>query len=169
MMNEPLRNVLFLCTGNSARSILAEALMDHWGAGRFKGYSAGSFPKGTVHPLALKLLSQFGMPTEHMRSKSWNEFSALNAPTMDFVITVCDQAAGEQCPVWPGHPITAHWGLPDPAAAEGTDAMRMLAFRECFAALERRIKLFIDVRLAVDRRQIEERVREIGRIADEAT
>jgi arsenate reductase len=167
MTSERVYNVLFLCTGNSARSILAEALMDHWGQGRFKGYSAGSFPKSEPHPLAIKLLSQFGMPTGHMRSKSWNEFAAPGAPQMDFVFTVCDQAAGEMCPIWPGHPITAHWGLPDPAAAQGSEAMRMLAFRECFAAFERRIKLFVEVRLEMDRQFVEDRAREIGRIGDE--
>jgi arsenate reductase len=166
MTNDHVYNVLFLCTGNSARSILAEALMDHWGQGRFKGYSAGSFPKGEPHPLAIKLLSQFGMPTEQMRSKSWNEFAAPGAPQMDFVFTVCDQAAGEMCPVWPGHPITAHWGVPDPAAVEGREAMRMLAFRECFARLERRIKLFVDIRLEMDRKYVEGKVRDIGRICE---
>jgi arsenate reductase len=166
MTNDHVYNVLFLCTGNSARSILAEALMDHWGQGRFKGYSAGSFPKGEPHPLAIKLLSQFGMPTEQMRSKSWNEFAAPGAPQMDFVFTVCDQAAGEMGPVWPGHPITAHWGVPDPAAVEGREAMRMLAFRECFARLERRIKLFVDIRLEMDRKYVEGKVRDIGRICE---
>ena len=163
-----VQNVLFLCTGNSARSILAEALMDHWGEGRFKGYSAGSFPKGEVNPLAIELLNQFGMPTDDMRSKSWDEFAAPGAPVMDFVFTVCDQAAGEQCPIWPGHPITAHWGVPDPAAAEGSHAMRMLAFRQAFAMLERRIKLFVDIRREMSRRNIEETVREIGRSKDPA-
>lgn len=167
MMDERVHNVLFLCTGNSARSILAEGLIDYWGQGRFKGYSAGSFPKGVVHPLAIKLLSQFGMPTEQMRSKSWNEFEAPGSPEMDFVFTVCDQAAGEMCPVWPGHPITAHWGVEDPAAAEGSEAMRMLAFRQCFAILERRIKLFVDIQLQLGRKHIEDRVREIGRTDDE--
>jgi len=166
-MDTKVYNVLFLCTGNSARSILAESLMDYWGQGRFKGYSAGSFPKGQVHPLALRLLDQFGMRTKDMRSKSWDEFAAPGAPVMDFVLTVCDQAAGERCPVWPGHPITAHWGVPDPAAIDGSDAMRMLAFRQAFNALERRIKLFIEVRLEASRREIEKRVQEIGRIQDD--
>ncbi len=159
-------NVLFLCTGNSARSILAEALLDHWGQGRFRGFSAGSFPKGAVHPLALELLSQFGMPTAHLRSKSWNAFAGPDAPVMDFVFTVCDQAAGEVCPVWPGQPITAHWGVPDPAAVEGKDALRMLAFRETFALLERRIKLFVALKLGAKRREVEREVREIGQIAE---
>jgi arsenate reductase len=163
-MTAQIRNVLFLCTGNSARSILAEALIDHWGQGRFKGYSAGSYPKGEVNPLAIELLSQFGMATEGMRSKSWDEFAAPDAPVMDFVFTVCDQAAGEQCPIWPGHPITAHWGLPDPAAVEGEKVMQMLAFRQAFSMLERRIKMFIELRAAVDRKTMQDQVREIGRI-----
>ena len=142
-MTEPVRNVLFLCTGNSARSILAEALTGQLGQGAFKGYSAGSFPKGEVNPLALKLLREQGLPTAHLRSKSWDEFARPGAPTMDYVFTVCDQAAGEVCPIWPGHPVTAHWGIPDPAAAEGTEAERMLAFREAFRMLERRIRLFL--------------------------
>src|SRR5688500_13096290 len=112
-MPERPGNVLFLCTGNSARSILAEALVDHWGKGAFKGYSAGSFPKGTVNPLALKLLRGFGIPSSHLRSKSWDEFAMPGAPSMDYIFTVCDQAAGEMCPVWPGQPVTAHWGIPD--------------------------------------------------------
>src|SRR5271157_3367035 len=136
-------NVLFLCTGNSARSILAEVLIDRWGNGQFKGYSAGSFPKGGVNPLSLKLLEQLGMPTRHLRSKSWNEFARPGAPVMDFVFTVCDQAAGEACPVWPGNPVTAHWGVPDPAAVQGTEAGQRRAFREAYVVLENRIKLFI--------------------------
>lgn len=166
-MAERVQNVLFLCTGNSARSILAEALIDHWSEGRFKGYSAGSFPKGEVNPLAIELLRQFGMPTDHMRSKSWDEFAGPGAPIMDFVFTVCDQAAGEQCPVWPGHPITAHWGVADPAAAEGSHAMRMLAFRQAFAMLERRIKTFVEVREALDRKALKAKVDEIGRMDDQ--
>ena len=166
-MADTVKNVLFLCTGNSARSILAEALIDHWGQGRFKGYSAGSYPKGDVNPLALELLAQLGMPTEGMRSKSWDEFAAPAAPVMDFVFTVCDQAAGEHCPVWPGHPITAHWGVPDPASVEGGKALRMLAFRLAFAMLERRIRMFVDLRAALDRKTMQAKVREIGRLDDE--
>jgi arsenate reductase len=165
-MADTVKNVLFLCTGNTARSILAEALIDHWGQGRFKGYSAGSYPKGTVNPLAIELLSQFGMPTRDMRSKSWDEFAAPGAPVMDFVFTVCDQAAGEQCPIWPGHPITAHWGVPDPAAAEGSHAMRMLAFREAFSKLERRIKLFVELRAALDSKTMQAKVDHIGHLDD---
>jgi arsenate reductase len=142
-MTESARNVLFLCTGNSARSILAESLVNHWGKGRFKGHSAGSFPKGRVNPLALELLNDLHLPTEGLRSKSWDEFARPGAPVMDFVITVCDQAAGEACPLWPGRPITAHWGIPDPAAVGGSEAEKKQAFREALRELERRIKLFL--------------------------
>ena len=141
-------NVLFLCTGNSARSILAEALINHpaIGHGRFKGFSAGSFPKGQVHPLALETLAANHLPTEGVRSKSWDEFSKPGAPHMDFVFTVCDQAAAEVCPVWPGHPITAHWGVPDPAAVQdaGEDEQRR-AFRDALLSLRRRIELFVSL------------------------
>lgn len=135
-------DVLFLCTGNSARSILAEVLMDHWGKGRLKGYRAGSFPKGAVHPLALDLLEALNLPTRGLRSKSWDEFARPGAPVMDFVFAVCDQAAGEVCPVWPGNPVTAHWGVPDPAAIDGTEADRCRAFREAYVVLQNRVKLF---------------------------
>ncbi|NOG73536.1 arsenate reductase ArsC [Roseicella sp. DB1501] len=159
-------NVLFLCTGNSARSILAERLMEQHGSGRFRGYSAGSFPKGTVHPLALRLLSEQSFPTEGLRSKSWEEFTAPGAPTMDFVFTVCDQAANEPCPIWPGHPITAHWGVPDPAAADGNEAERMLAFRDAFAVLGRRIAIFASLPLnALDTLATRREVEAIGRDA----
>lgn len=139
-------NVLFLCTGNSARSILAEALISHLGKGRFRGYSAGSFPKGQVHPMTLQLLRSLNLPTEGLRSKSWDEFAQPGAPAMDFVFTVCDQAAGEACPVWPGHPVTAHWGVPDPAAAEGSEVQRMNAFRAAYRTLSARIETFISLR-----------------------
>ena len=129
-MDERVYSVLFLCTGNSARSILAQALIGHWGKGRFKGYSAGSFPKGEVHAMALGLLENLQLPTRGLRSKSWNEFARPGAPVMDFVFTVCDQAAGEACPVWPGNPVTAHWGVPDPAAVEGGQDERRRAFKE---------------------------------------
>jgi len=156
-------NVLFLCTGNSARSILAESITNHWGRGLFRGYSAGSRPKGQVHPMALQLLKQVRMPADGMRSKSWDEFARPGAPVMDFVFTVCDQAAGEACPVWPGHPITAHWGVADPAATEGTDAMRMMAFREAFRILERRIQLFLTLKFRqLDRGELQRLVRAIG-------
>jgi arsenate reductase len=157
-------NVLFLCTGNSARSILAEALLEHWGRGRFKGYSAGSFPKGAIHPLALDLLEKAHLQTSGLRSKSWDEFAKPGAPEMDFVFTVCDQAASEVCPVWPGNPVTAHWGVPDPAAVEGSQAEKNRAFRIAFQALETRIKLFTSLRLeALDRLAIKRTVDEIGR------
>jgi len=161
-------NVLFLCTGNSARSILAEAIIERYGKGQFRGYSAGSYPKGTVNPLALKLLNQMRMPTAHLRSKSWHEFAVAGAPVMDFVFTVCDQAAGEACPIWPGQPVTAHWGIPDPAAVEGSEAERNLAFTEAFRRLERRIKLFLSLPLAsLDRMAIARKVQEIGRARDD--
>jgi arsenate reductase len=156
-------NVLFLCTGNSARSILAEALMNHWGSGRFRGFSAGSFPKGAVHPLALELLRRLGLPSESFRSKSWNEFAEPGAPPMDFVITVCDQAAGETCPVWPGHPVVAHWGVPDPAAVTGSEKERQQAFGDALAALERRVKLFVKLPIEkLDAMAIARETRAIG-------
>jgi protein-tyrosine-phosphatase len=162
-MAERVYNVLFICTGNSARSILAEGLVDHWGKGRFRGFSAGSFPKGEVHPLALRLLTRLGLPTGGLRSKGWDEFSQPGAPAMDFVFTVCDQAAGEICPIWPGKPVTAHWGLPDPAAIEGTDDARMVAFRCALRELENRIKLFVSLPIdSLDRMVLERRAKEIG-------
>jgi arsenate reductase (thioredoxin) len=156
-------NVLFLCTGNSARSILAEALIDHWGAGRLKGYSAGSFPRGEVNPLAVELLERLRLPTAHLRSKSWDEFTRPDAPRMDFVFTVCDQAAGEICPIWPGNPITAHWGVPDPATVEGPLVRRVDAFRSAYRALESRIKLFVALPLdKLDRMAAKLHVDDIG-------
>ncbi|HVA14382.1 MAG TPA: arsenate reductase ArsC [Stellaceae bacterium] len=142
-MSARVYNVLFLCSGNSARSVLAEVLIDHWGAGRFRGYSAGSMPKGLVHPLTLDLLRALKLPSEGLRSKSWSEFAQPDAPQMDFVFTVCDQAAAETCPVWPGNPVTAHWGVPDPAAVEGSEAARKAAFRDAYRRLDARIKLFL--------------------------
>jgi arsenate reductase len=163
-MERTIYHVLFLCTGNSARSILAEILLDHWGAGRFKGYSAGSFPKGAVHPLTLDLLERLRLPTDGLRSKSWDEFARAGAPVMDFVFTVCDQAAGEICPVWPGNPITAHWGVPDPAAVEGTEDPRRQAFRDAWRRLEARIKLFIALPIdKLDRMSLKRRADQIGR------
>ena len=167
-MTERVHNVLFLCTGNSARSILAESILNHSGKGLFRGWSAGSHPKGAVHPLALALLRQLGLPTDGLRSKSWEEFAAPGAPEMDYVFTVCDSAAGETCPIWPGHPITAHWGVPDPVATDGADTLRMLAFRDAFRMLDRRIQLFLAVRhRALSRTEIERKVIEIGRVRDD--
>jgi arsenate reductase (thioredoxin) len=159
-------NVLFLCTGNSARSILAEALLLQLGKGQFNACSAGSFPKGEVHPMALRLLAEEGFPTKGLHSKSWDEFAQPGAPVMNFVFTVCDQAAGEACPVWPGQPITAHWGIPDPAAIidDGTGA-QMLAFRDAFRMLERRINLFAALPLAsLDQMALKREVDAIGRL-----
>ena len=163
-MADRIYNVLFLCTGNSARSIIAESLLNHWGKGTFRGYSAGSFPKGQVHPISIALLKQLRLPAEGLRSKSWDEFAAPGAPPLDFVITVCDNAAGEVCPVWPGKPMTAHWGVPDPAAVEGTDAQKWEAFRAGLRELENRIKLFTSLPLAtLDRMTLKARVDSIGR------
>jgi len=164
-VTEKSYNVLFLCTGNSARSIMAEALLKHWGKDRFRGYSAGSFPKGAVHPLALDLLDKAHLDTGRLRSKSWDEFAKPGAPVMDFVFTVCDQAAGEICPAWPGNPVTAHWGVPDPAAVEGPEADKVRAFRYAYQALETRIKLFTSLRIeALDRLALQRRVEELGHL-----
>jgi arsenate reductase (thioredoxin) len=155
-------NVLFLCTGNSARSILAEAILNRIGAGKFVGLSAGSFPKAEVHPQALALLRRLGYATDGLRSKSWNEFAA--APQLDFVFTVCDNAANEVCPVWPGRPMTAHWGVPDPAAVSGTEKDIADAFREAYRILARRIELFISLPVAsLDRMSLKRRLDDIGK------
>lgn len=160
-------NVLFLCTGNSARSILAEALLRNLGGQQFSAYSAGSYPAGQVNPLALELLEQLKLPTDGLRSKNWSEFEGPDAPKMDFVFTVCDQAAAEPCPIWPGQPMTAHWGLPDPAAVEGDDDTRMRAFRETAVALRRRIGLFTNLPFAsLDRLKIQHQIEAIGRGED---
>jgi arsenate reductase len=159
-------NVLFLCTGNSARSILAEALLNHWGRGRFRAFSAGSFPRGQVHPLTLALLDKLGLSLPDARSKSWDEFARPDAPMMDFVFTVCDQAAGEVCPIWPGNPVTAHWGVPDPAAVEGSEEARMAAFRQALHLLDSRIKLFLALPVAtLDRMALQRQADAIGRTA----
>jgi protein-tyrosine-phosphatase len=157
-------NVLFLCTGNSARSILAESILNREGLGRFKAFSAGSDPKGQVHSYAIDLLERLNYPTEKLRSKSWDEFAVPGAPSMDFVFTVCDNAAHEVCPVWPGQPTTAHWGVPDPAAAEGTEIERRLAFADCYRMLNNRIGVFVNLPLeALDRLSLQKRLDEIGR------
>lgn len=138
-----MTNVLFLCTGNSARSIMAEALLNRLGAGRFQAFSAGSFPKGAVHPLALETLARQGLPSVGFRSKSWDEFSGAEAPAMDAIFTVCDNAAKETCPMWPGHPITAHWSVEDPAAVEGSREEKLRAFERAYQDLEERIQMFV--------------------------
>jgi arsenate reductase len=164
-MKEQGYNVLFLCTGNSARSILGEVLLNHWGKGRFKAYSAGSQPKGEVNPLAIEWLQSMKLPTEGLRSKSWGEFAKPDAPIMDFVITVCDNAANEVCPIWPGQPITAHWGIPDPAAVEGSDDERMAAFRDAYRRLDARIKLLVSLPMEkLDRLMLKREADRIGRI-----
>jgi arsenate reductase len=163
-MAERVYNVLFLCTGNSARSILGESIVNQLGQGRFKGFSAGSQPRGQVHPYSLDLLNSLRFPTDGLGSKSWDVFAAAGAPPMDFIFTVCDDAAGEACPVWPGHPMTAHWGVPDPAAAQGSEIERRAAFRQAFAALENRIKNFLSLPLAtLDRMTLQARLDAIGR------
>jgi arsenate reductase (thioredoxin) len=163
-MVERIFNVLFLCTGNSARSIIAEAILTREGAGRFKVFSAGSYPKGVLHPYAIDLLRKLNYRTDGFRSKSWDEFATESAPLLDFVFTVCDDAAGEVCPVWPGQPMTAHWGIPDPAAVEGTEAERRLAFAEAYRMLSNRISVFVSLPLAsLDRLALQKRLTEIGR------
>lgn len=163
-MADRVYNVLFLCTGNSARSILAEVLINHWGHGRFQGMSAGSFPKGAVHPVALKLLENLKLPTAGLRSKSWNEFAAPGAVPLDFVFTVCDNAAGEVCPYWPGQPMSAHWGVPDPAAVTGSEFEQLNAFRDTLRTLENRIRIFTSLPLAsIERIRLKEQLDEIGR------
>ena len=164
-MSDKPYNILFLCTGNSARSILGEALANDPGItrGRFKAYSAGSQPKREPNPHALELLRSLRLPTEGLRSKSWDEFAQADAPRMDFVITVCDQAAGEQCPYWPGQPMTAHWGMPDPAEVEGTDDVKRRAFRDTMVTLGRRIDLLLALPIAkLERLALEREVRDIG-------
>ena len=156
-------NVLFLCTGNSARSIMAESILRKDGGGRFQAFSAGSAPKGVVHPLALRTLESLNYPTEGMRSKSWLEFAAPDAPVMDFVFTVCDNAAGESCPLWPGQPMTAHWGIEDPAAVEGTDIQKEAAFVTAFRYMKNRIALFTALPLgAINAMALGTRLRDIG-------
>jgi arsenate reductase (thioredoxin) len=158
-------HVLFLCTGNSARSIMAESLLRHWGKQEFVAYSAGSQPKGTVHPLALDLLERMKLPFTGMRSKSWDEFAVAGAPELDFVITVCDNAAGEVCPVWPGQPMTAHWGVADPAIVQGTAREKIFAFRRALMELENRIKVLVSLPIrALDRIKLQQHLDSIGEI-----
>ena len=169
-MSEHIFNVLFLCTGNSARSIIAEAILNRVGAGRFVAYSVGSHPKGAVHPYALQLLKSLNHDTSFARSKDWNEFAQPDAPKMDFVFTVCDNAAAEACPVWPGQPMTAHWGVPDPAAVEGTEAEKHLAFAEAYRMLSNRISIFVSLPLvSLDRLVLQKRLDEIGRNLSKAS
>jgi protein-tyrosine-phosphatase len=164
-MDHPF-NVLFLCTGNSARSILAEAILNKVGAGKFRAYSAGSQPKGRVHPETLKLLQGLSYDTSGCRSKSWSEFANPGAPVLDFVFTVCDNAAGEACPVWPGQPMTAHWGIPDPAEAKGTPAEVALAFKDAYRMLRQRIGVFTALPLrSLDQLSLQAKLRDIGRMA----
>jgi arsenate reductase len=165
-VSERVYNVLFLCTGNSARSILAESLLNYWGKGKFRAYSAGSHPKGHVHPMAVELLQRVNLPTQGLRSKSWDEFAAPATPRIDFILTVCDNAAGEVCPVWPGRPMTAHWGIADPAAVEGSDVEKVFAFRKALDELEARVKLFASLPIAsLDDLTLQARLREIGKVS----
>ena len=164
-MSDHVFNVLFLCTGNTARSVLAEAILRKEGAGKFVAFSAGSQPKGVVNPLALKTLAAFDYPAEGFRSKSWDEFAAPGAPRMDFVFTVCDGAAGETCPVWPGQPVTAHWGVEDPAAVEGTEIEKQRAFNEAFRHLRNRIAAFAALPIRkLDQIALSHRLDEIGQM-----
>jgi arsenate reductase len=163
-MSEKVFNVLFLCSGNSARSILAEAQLNALGKGRFKAFSAGSHPTGTVNPFAIEFLGKAGLPTEGYRSKSWDEFAGADAPVMDYVLTVCDQAAGEQCPFWPGQPMSSHWGVADPAAVEGSDDDKRRAFKDAAATLRKRIELFTSLPSAtLDRMSLKAKLDEIGK------
>jgi arsenate reductase len=161
-------NVLFLCTGNSARSIIAEVLLNAIGAGKFKAFSAGSYPRGQVNPFAVELLQKNRLPTESLRSKSWDEFAAAGAPKLDFVFTVCDQAAGEMCPVWPGQPMTAHWGIEDPAAVEGDDDTKRKAFFKTYNELQRRLSILVSLPLGkLDRLTLKKRLDEIGKLREQ--
>ncbi len=164
-MSTRVLNVLFLCIGNSARSIMAECLLERWGKGKFRAFSAGSVPKGQIHPLALELLAKFNFETSALRSKSWDEFARPDSPQLDFVFTVCDQVRGEACPVWPGQPLTAHWGCADPAAFEGTLEEKRRFFLKIYTELDNRIKLFTGLPFeSLDRLALERRLREIGRM-----
>jgi arsenate reductase (thioredoxin) len=161
-------NVLFLCTGNSARSIMGETLLNRWGKGRFQAYSAGSHPKGQVHPLAIETLQRNHLPTDNLRSKSWDEFAAPDAPPLDFVFTVCDRAAAEVCPFWPGQPMTAYWGIHDPAAVEGSQKEKEKAFNTAFRELDARIKIFTSLRLeSLDQIALQRQLDAIGQAPEE--
>lgn len=167
MSQSPL-NILFLCTGNSARSVLAESIANNLGGSRLHAFSAGSHPTGRVNPLAIDVPAQRGYPTDDLRSKSWEEFAASDAPTVDFIVTVCDNAAGEVCPIWPGKPVTAHWGIPDPAAVEGSKGERQAALRQAYSALEARINRFLALPLeSIDQATLKVRLKEIGETASE--
>ena len=162
-MSERVYNVLFLCTGNSARSVLAESCLNSVGQGRFRAYSAGSFPTGRVNPFAVDLLREHNMPTEGLRSKAWDEFAKPGAPQMDIIITVCDQAAGETCPIWPGQPVSAHWGVEDPAAVTGSDEEKRAAFMKAYTTLRKRVALLTSMPIeSLDRHAREERLKQIG-------
>jgi len=167
-MAGPVYNVLFLCTGNSARSIIAEAVMNRLGAARFRAWSAGSHPKGEVHPMTIELLQSLDYDTGFARSKSWDEYAKPDAPQMDFVFTVCDDAAAEACPVWPGQPLSAHWGLPDPAAATGTEAERRFAFADTHRMLTNRISLLVNLPIeSIDKYALQSRLEQIGKMDDD--
>ena len=162
-MTDQVYNVLFLCTGNSARSIIAESILNRMGQGRFRAFSAGSHPKGRVHPYTLDLLRNLNFPTEQLRSKSWDEFAVPGAPKLDFVFTVCDDAANESCPVWPGQPMTAHWGVPDPAAADGREAEKRFAFADTCRMMTNRISIFTSLPMnSLDRLSLQKRLDAIG-------
>ncbi len=164
MQSEKIYNVLFLCTGNSARSVLAEATLNNLGAGRFRAFSAGSKPSGRVHPASLRLLQRMGLPTQELRSKSWDEFAAAGAPQMDFIFTVCDNAAGEECPLWLGSPVTAHWGVEDPAACTGSEAEQDKVFEKVQQQLGRRIQLFLSLPIAkLGALSLKHKLQEIGK------
>jgi arsenate reductase (thioredoxin) len=163
-MSDKVYNVLFICTQNSARSIVAEGLLNHLGAPRFRAWSAGSHPAGAVQPMALQVLAERHIPTDGLRSKDWQEFAAADAPALDFVFTVCDKAAGEVCPLWPGQPMTAHWGVPDPSAAEGDDAQKLRAFEDAAITLKRRIELMLALPIAsLDRMALQRELKDIGK------
>ena len=165
---EPL-NVLFLCTGNSARSIMAECVLNRLGSGKFRAYSAGSYPAGAVNPLALNLLRKINYDVSKLRSKSWDEFATPEAPPLDFVFTVCDDAANEVCPIWSGQPMCAHWGLPDPAKAQGTDAEKAFAFDDCFRMLHQRISIFVNLPIeSLSKLSLQKHLDEIGKLRREA-